>query len=161
MKIKYFIAAAIFIIVVAIEGCELLGNPVIAYLTVSLVGLLFIYIGGKIHGLLSKKEYEEAVKYCIDVLQNDDGFIKKAAQIIAKSDKLDKLTAEKIVDLPVVENLTREYIQKFHSTPSGGKLLSQDWLQMELRDVIIKAWNSGDEKNIIINKIKKIKNDSC
>jgi hypothetical protein len=138
------------------EGWELLGNPVIAHIAVSLIGLLFTYIGGKVYGLITKKEYEEAVKYCIDELVKDDDFIKKAGQIIAKSDKIDKATAEKIVYLPAVKSLTKRYVKTFGITAAGSETLSQSWLEMELRDMIVKAWNTGDVKNSIINKIKKI-----
>jgi hypothetical protein len=154
MKIKY-------IIIGAIEGWELLSNPIVGYVLASVIGLGFTYIGGRIYGFLTKKEYIEAVKYCTDELEKDDDFIKNAAQIIGGRDKIDKVTAEEIIYLPVVKILTEKYVKTFGITPAGSETLSESWLQMELRDMLVKAWNSGDEKNSIIRKIKKIKNNSC
>ena len=161
IKIKYFKAAAIFIIVVAIEGCELLGNPIIATVLVAVVGLLFRWIATFVYTVITKKDYEQAVDYCVDNLKNDNDFLKKAAEIIAKSDKINQGTAKEITDLPNVQKLTNQYVEKYGIDPDGGKMLTAEWLEMELRDMIVVSWNTGDEKNIIINKIKKIKNDSC
>jgi hypothetical protein len=136
---------------------NLFSNPAFLFVIVSLIGLFFTYIGGKIHGLLSKKEYQEAVKYCVDELVLDDDFIKDAGQIVAKSYKMNNKTALKIIDLPVVKMLTREYIKKFSTTPAGGELLSQDWLQMELRDLIVKEWNVHDTEIMLIKKLKFFK----
>lgn len=138
------------------EGWELLGNPVIAHIAVAVVGLLFRWIATGVYTLITKKDYEKAVKYCVDKLKNDNDFLKKAGEIVANSDKINQDTAKKITDLPNVQKLTKQYVEKYGIDPDGGKMLTAEWLEMELRDMIVVAWNTGDVKNIIINKIKKI-----
>jgi hypothetical protein len=138
---------------------NLFSHPAFLYVLVSLIGLFFTYLGGRIYGFLTKKDYQEAVKYCVDKLAQDDDFIKDAGQIVAKSYKMNNKTAKKITDLPTVQNLTKQYVETHGVNPDGGKTLTAEWLEMELRDMIVQEWNVDVTENMLIKKLKPFKTD--
>ena len=138
---------------------NLFSHPAFLYVLVSLIGLFFTYLGARIYGFLTKKDYQEAVKYCVDKLAQDDDFIKDAGQIVAKSYKMNNKTAKKITDLPSVKELINKYVTSYGITQSGDQTLSDSWLEMELRYMVVKEWNVNGTENMLIKKLKPFKTD--
>jgi len=138
---------------------NLFSHPAFLYILVSFIGLFFTYLGARIYGFLTKKDYQEAVKYCVDKLAQDDDFIKDAGQIVTKSYKMNNKTAKKITDLPNVQKLTKHYVETHGVNPDGGKTLTAEWLEMDLRDMIVEEWNVDGTEDILIKKLKPFKTD--
>jgi hypothetical protein len=133
------------------DWSEIFTNP---FFILLLSKFVFQFVGVTIYkGLkfIFRKEYREAISNILNTLQSDDAFIKKATQILSVSKKMDKATADKIANLPIVMQLCIKEVEKM---PKGGGGLTKNELHDDFRDLLVKAWNDSSIKNAIIDKLK-------
>jgi hypothetical protein len=99
-----------------------------------------------INYLTAKKDYKEPVQNILTKLSNDDNFINKVSDMVDTERGIDGSTADKIVKLPIVQNIISKNIGD----------LDRKELENQLKTVFLKSWA---DKSITDKAIEKVKKD--
>ena len=126
----------------AIDIATILGGLIIGK-------IIFYYIvtlaEKGVNYLTAKKDYKEPVQKILTSLSNNDNFIDKVSDMIDTKKGIDSSTADKIVKLPIVQNVISKNI---------GDLDKKE-LENQLKNIFLKSWADKSVTDKAIEKVKK------
>jgi hypothetical protein len=95
--------------------------------------------------LTAKKDYKEPVKKILTTLSNDDNFIDKVSDMIDSKRGIDNSTTDRIIKLPMVQNVISKNIGDLDKTE----------IENQLKTVFLKSWADKSLTDKAIEKVKK------
>ena len=124
------------------------------YLFVKVFFFFITSIAGYILHIKNKKVDAEALEVVAKELENNDSFIKKAGEILAKEKNINGRVSVEIAELPEANAAYNKGIMYIRNKYKGEKSTDVDSLQLMFSDILEKAWKNPTMQNMILQKIK-------